>query len=51
VAALLEALRCALAACRKPDGWREGMRRGVARDFSWDASAARCAELYRSLAD
>ena len=51
VAALLEALRRALAAYREPDGWRERMRLGMARDFSWNASAARYSELYRSLAE
>ncbi len=51
VAALLEALRRALAAFREPESWSERMRLGMARDFSWDASAARYAELYRSLAE
>lgn len=51
VAALLEAVRRALAAYRERDQWRERMRRGMSRDFSWNASAARYAELYRSLAE
>jgi len=49
VAALLQALRQALAAYQDRAAWTERMRRGMARDFSWEVSAARYAELYRSL--
>jgi len=49
VAALLQALRQALAAWRDRAAWMERMRRGMARDFSWEVSAARYSELYRAL--
>ena len=49
VAALLQALRQALAAWRDRAAWMERMQRGMARDFSWEASAARYSELYRAL--
>ncbi len=48
--ALLETLRTAVSVYRQPDVWREMMLRGMAKDFSWSASAARYAGLYRSLA-
>ena len=47
--ALLEAIRQALAAWPDRSGWRERMRRGMAKDFSWDAAAAQYQSLYRSL--
>ena len=47
--ALLEAIRQALAAWPNRSGWRERMRRGMAKDFSWDAAAAQYQSLYRSL--
>lgn len=47
--ALLEAIRQALAAWPNGSGWRERMRRGMAKDFSWDAAAAQYQSLYRSL--
>ena len=47
--ALLEKLREALAAYRDRDSWTALMRRGMAKDYSWDASAARYADLYRGL--
>jgi len=44
---LLGAVRAALFAFEDRDGWKERMRRGMARDFSWQASAAAYSELYR----
>ena len=49
-AALLEALRAALAAFRDRERWTAMMRRGMAKDFSWNAPAAEYAALYRRLA-
>jgi starch synthase len=31
------------------DGWREMMRRGMLKDFSWKASAAAYSALYKRL--
>jgi len=47
--ALLSAIRQALAAWQNGDEWIERMRRGMAKDFSWAASAAGYQRLYRSL--
>ena len=47
--ALLEAIREALAAWSDRPGWHERMRRGMAKDFSWDAAAVQYQRLYRSL--
>jgi starch synthase len=47
--ALLEAIRQALAAWSDRPGWLERMRRGMAKDFSWDAAAVEYRSLYRSL--
>jgi starch synthase len=47
--ALLEALRAAVGVYNQPDVWRAMMLRGMAKDFSWSASAVRYAGLYRSL--
>jgi len=47
--ALLEAVRSAAQAFADQDAWRAMMRRGMAQDFSWRASAARYSELYRQL--
>lgn len=47
--ALLDALLRALAAWRDRDGWRERMRLGMSKDFSWDRSAAEYANLYGEL--
>ena len=47
--ALLEAMREALAAWSDRAGWLERMRRGMAKDFSWDAAAVQYQRLYRSL--
>jgi len=48
-AALLAAVRQALAAFSKRDAWQEMMRRGMQRDFSWKASAGQYSALYRRL--
>ena len=48
-AALLEAIREALEAWSDRPGWLARMRRGMAKDFSWDAAAAQYQSLYRSL--
>ncbi len=48
--ALLEAIGLALKAYRDTGRWTIRMRRGMAKDFSWNASAAEYVELYRRLA-
>jgi len=48
-AALLAAVRQALAAFSGRDTWLETMRRGMQRDFSWKASAGQYSALYRRL--
>jgi starch synthase len=47
--ALLDAVRRALAAWQDRKAWLDRMRRGMAQDFSWSASAAGYQRLYRSL--
>jgi starch synthase len=47
--ALLTALRRALEVRRDASAWRGIVERGMAVDFSWDASAARYEELFRGL--
>jgi len=47
--ALLDALRQALSAFQDRKPWLALMRRGMAKDFSWDASAAGYQRLYRGL--
>ena len=47
--ALLAAIREALVAWSDRPGWVERMRRGMAKDFSWDAAAVQYQSLYRSL--
>ena len=46
---LLAAIRAALAAWKDQDSWRTRMLAGMAKDFSWDASALEYQKLYRSL--
>ncbi len=46
---LLRAIRRALALFGKPRAWRAIQRAGMQRDFSWTASAARYADIYRQL--
>jgi starch synthase len=48
-AALLEALQQALAAYQDRPEWEQRMRRGMQKDFSWQASAAEYSSLYRRL--
>jgi len=48
--ALLTALRRAVEMRRDARAWRGIVERGMAIDFSWDASASRYEELFRSLA-
>lgn len=48
--ALLGALQGARAAFADPDGWRQIMLAGMAKDFSWRVSAAEYARLYQRLA-
>ena len=48
-AALLTAIRAALAAYQDQAHWRTMMRRAMSRDFSWNASAAEYSALYREL--
>jgi starch synthase len=47
--ALFVALREAFRAFANPPAWREIMLRGMAKDFSWKASAAEYSALYRRL--
>ena len=47
--ALLAVIRTALKEWRNRDAWVARMRRGMAQDFSWGASAAKYQELYRGL--
>src|SRR5579863_4635582 len=47
--AFLGAVRAAVEAFSNGDVWREMMRRGMQKDFSWNASAAAYSALYRQL--
>lgn len=47
--ALLEAIRRAVAVHAVPSAWAAIQKQGMKADVSWDRSAARYAELYRSL--
>ena len=47
--ALREAIERALKAFANRESWIARMRRGMAKDFSWDTSAAAYQRLYRSL--
>jgi len=47
--ALLGAVRAAVAAYGHQESWRETMRRGMQKDFSWKTSAACYSALYRRL--
>jgi len=46
---LLDSIRAAIAGYRDTVEWRERMQRGMRKDFSWNASAKRYAELYAAL--
>lgn len=48
-AALFGAIRSGLDEFRDRDAWQARMRRGMAKDFSWDASAAEYQKLYATL--
>jgi starch synthase len=45
--AMVEALERALAAYSRPRRWRNIMRRGMGKDFSWERSAREYMKLYR----
>ena len=45
---LLWACRRALALWREPDRWHSVQRAAMAKDFSWEASARRYLDMYRS---
>ena len=47
--ALYAAIGEALTAWQDREAWEARMRRGMVKDFSWEVSAARYQELYRSL--
>jgi starch synthase len=47
--AFLEAIRKAVELFRDPKAWQRLMANGMKEDFSWDRSARRYMELYRSL--
>lgn len=47
--ALLGAVRAAVREFANRDAWRERMRRGMAKDFSWKTSAAGYSGLYRRM--
>jgi starch synthase len=48
--ALLAAIRAALALFQDRQRWEQLMKNGMAKDFSWDASAAQYSALYKKLA-
>jgi starch synthase len=50
-AALLEAIRAALAAYQDREHWMRTMLAGMRKDFSWNASAVEYSALYRRLAE
>ena len=47
---LLKAVQRALAAFANQSTWKKLMRAGMAKDFSWEASAKKYLQVYRSLA-
>jgi starch synthase len=47
--ALLGAVRAAVEAFSDQEDWKKRMRRGMEKDFSWNASASRYSALYRRL--
>jgi starch synthase len=50
-AALLDAVRVAVKAFEDRKGWEERMHRDMAKDFSWNASAAAYSQLYQQLSE
>jgi starch synthase len=49
-AEMLKSLARAVKAFGDQTGWRKLMKNGMAKDFSWEASARKYIQLYRSLA-
>jgi starch synthase len=49
VSALYDTLRTAVGAWQNREAWTERMRRGMAKDYSWDASARQYSALYSKL--
>jgi starch synthase len=47
---MMKAIQRALTAFKDQAGWRKLMKSGMAKDFSWEASAKKYVQLYRSLA-
>jgi starch synthase len=47
--ALLDAVRRAVAAFRRPENWSVLVRNAMTEDFSWDASAREYAQLYKKV--
>ncbi|MEW6511388.1 MAG: glycogen synthase GlgA [Bacteroidota bacterium] len=46
---MMKVLHRAVTAYRDQSGWRKLMKKGMTRDFSWEASAKKYIQLYRSL--
>jgi len=49
--ALMDSIKLALSAWKDQPEWRETMLRGMAKDYSWSASAAEYSALYRRMLD
>ena len=47
--ALLSAIQAALEAFHSPENWHHLMQNGMARDYSWSASAREYSEIYQAL--
>jgi starch synthase len=45
---LLEVVRAALLVFREPKAWKQLQKNGMAKDFSWKASAAAYVTLYEA---
>jgi starch synthase len=46
---MLKAIQRAVAAYKDQTSWRKLMKTGMAKDFSWETSAKKYIQLYRSL--
>jgi len=46
---MLSAVRLALRTYADPPAWREMMRAGMRRDYSWEHAASEYAALYRQM--
>jgi glycogen synthase len=46
---VIGAISAALSAWKDRERWAERMRRGMAKDYSWDSSAAQYQRLYKTL--